>query len=151
MDLLEHNPHERSNDIDNLIIAAAAASGDEPMESVLPVEECVQYETSEGVARSGQTYWHPSFLHSEHVAAIQEAARSVLADNPRDFRLEPYSKKIGSELDYQEMMDLMDFKCDEEEPVDRIDALRKHSMVFEASGAHSSALPLYEVCLFHIL
>lgn len=44
------------------------------------------------------------------------------------------------------MMDLMDFKGDEQEPADRVEALRKHSMVFEATGAHSQALPLYEVC-----
>uniref|UniRef100_A0A5K3F4X1 WD_REPEATS_REGION domain-containing protein n=1 Tax=Mesocestoides corti TaxID=53468 RepID=A0A5K3F4X1_MESCO len=143
MDLLEHHQHERNNDIDNLIIAAAAASGDEPMDTNMRVEECVNFESGEG-PRPGHTYWHPGFLHAEHVAAIQEAARTVLAEHNRHFLPEPYSKKLGSELDYQEMMDLMDFKCDEEESVDRMEALRKHSMVFEATGAHSQALPLYE-------
>ncbi len=47
MDLLEHNQHERNNDIDNLIIAAAAASGEEAMETDLPVEECVQVDFHE--------------------------------------------------------------------------------------------------------
>lgn len=41
MDLLDQNPHERNNDIDNLIIAAAAASGDEPIDTDVTVEGCV--------------------------------------------------------------------------------------------------------------
>lgn len=40
MDLLDQNAHERNNDIDNLIIAAAATSGDEPMVTDITVEEC---------------------------------------------------------------------------------------------------------------
>ncbi|KAH9286269.1 Leucine-rich repeat and WD repeat-containing protein 1 [Echinococcus granulosus] len=144
MDLLDQNPHERNSDIDSLIIAATAASGDEPIDTDMAVEECVNYEGGEGTSRPGQAYWHPGFLHSEHVAAIQEAARNVLVEHDRHFLPDSYSKKFGTELDYQEMMDLMDFKGEEEETVDHIESMRKHSMVFEASGAHSQALPLYE-------
>lgn len=79
------------------------------------------------------------------MAAIQEAVRNVLTEHDRHFLPDSYSKKYGSELDYQEMMDLMDFKGEEEETVDHIESLRKHSMVFEATGAHSQALPLHEV------
>ncbi|VDM17254.1 unnamed protein product [Hydatigera taeniaeformis] len=144
MDLLDQNSHERNSDIDNLIIAAAAASGDEPMDTDMTVEGCVNYEGGEANSRTGQGYWHPGFLQSEHVVAIQEAARNVLIEHDRHFLPDPYSKKFGTELDYQEMMDLMDFKGEEDETVDHIEAMRKHSMVFEATGAHSQALPLYE-------
>lgn len=72
----------------------------------------------------------------------------MLAEHDRHFLPDPYSKKFGTEFDYQEMVDLMDFKGEEEETVDHIEAMRKHSMVFEATGAHSQALPLYEVGLY---
>lgn len=40
MDILDQGSHDRSNELDNLIVAAAAASV-EQMESEMGVEECV--------------------------------------------------------------------------------------------------------------
>lgn len=40
MDLLDQNPHDRSNELDNLIVAAAAASVEGQMESDMANEEC---------------------------------------------------------------------------------------------------------------
>lgn len=41
MDLLDQNAQDRSNELDNLIVAAAAASVEGQMESEMAVEECV--------------------------------------------------------------------------------------------------------------
>ena len=49
MDLLDQSSHQRNNDIDNLIIAAAATSGEEPMVTDITVEECVNVSFSSSI------------------------------------------------------------------------------------------------------
>ncbi|VDN96984.1 unnamed protein product [Rodentolepis nana] len=144
MDLLDQNAHDRSNELDNLIIAAAAASVEGQMESDMAPEECVNYDTGEGHSRTGNTYWHPGFLHAEHVSAIQEAVCNVLAENEREFSIDSHMKKRGNEHEYEEMMSLLSFRGEEVESDETVEALRKYSMVFESTGAHSQALPLHE-------
>lgn len=62
----------------------------------------------------------------------------------KPFEPEPYSRKQGSELAYQEMAELMTFSGESDDP-ERVELMRKHSMVFRPSGPNSRSLTLYEV------
>ncbi|VEL16378.1 unnamed protein product, partial [Protopolystoma xenopodis] len=80
------DPLDKNNDIDNLIIAAAAASGDSTIE-------------------------------------IEEAVKHLLETEPeKNFPIETYSKKQGSELAYREMLSALSFKGPEDHP-ERINLL----------------------------
>lgn len=68
----------------------------------------------------------------------------MLSENEREFPIDSYCKKRGNEQEYEEMMSLLNFRGEEVESVETIEALRKYSMVFESTGAHSQALPLHE-------
>ncbi|VDP86301.1 unnamed protein product [Echinostoma caproni] len=107
----------RNSEIDNLIIAAAAASGDEDLE--------------------GETI-------CEQSNSIRNAAKAVCASRSEKlFEPEPYSRKQGSEIAYQEMAELMSFRGESDDP-ERVELMRKHSMIFRPSGPNSRSLTLYE-------
>lgn len=67
-----------------------------------------------------------------------------MAENEREFRIDSYMKKRGNEHEYEEMMSLLNFRGEEFESDETVEALRKYSVVFESTGAHSQALPLHE-------
>ncbi|BHF59661.1 hypothetical protein SprV_0100262200 [Sparganum proliferum] len=145
MDILNHSAADRNNEIDNLIIAAAAASGDEPVEGEIH-RDSSQYDGIIDDPRQG--VWRNPFLQPKHVASLQEAVRNVLNENDREFLPVLYSKKYGSELTYQEMMELMDFRGDVE-PVERTDALRKHSLIFAVNEAAFRISVYHPAAIFH--
>ncbi|KAF7233694.1 hypothetical protein EG68_10761 [Paragonimus skrjabini miyazakii] len=130
----------RSNEIDNLIIAAAAASGESNYEGE-PVNEPLSHENHE-LQKPG--YWRPVVLQAEHIQAIGNAAKAVCESREdRPFPLESYTRKQVPDVVYQEMTELMDFQGESDHP-DRVDLMRKHSMIFRPSGPNSRALTLYE-------
>ncbi|KAG5451758.1 Leucine-rich repeats and WD repeat domain-containing protein 1 [Clonorchis sinensis] len=132
----------QSSEIDNLIIAAAAASGEQGNETDIASEGISQLEPQDVHNKPG--FWRPVILQSEHLQAIRNAAKMVCESREnRPFQPEPYSRKQGSELAYREMTDLMDFRGESDRP-DRVDLMRKHSMIFRPSGPNSRALTLYE-------
>ncbi|OON14041.1 NAB region 2 [Opisthorchis viverrini] len=143
MDDASLNTLERqSSEIDNLIIAAAAASGEQGNETDIVSEGINQLEPQDVHNKPG--FWRPVILQSEHLQAIRNAAKMVCESREnRPFQPEPYSRKQGSELAYREMTDLMDFRGESDRP-DRVDLMRKHSMIFRPSGPNSRALTLYE-------
>ncbi|THD19080.1 DEAD box ATP dependent RNA helicase [Fasciola hepatica] len=130
----------RSSEIDNLIIAAAAASGDEDLEGETTSEE----KNVENADAQKIGLWRPVILQPDHIQSIRDAARAVCSSrSDKPFEPEPFSRKQGSEIAYQEMADLMSFHGESDNP-ERVELMRKHSMIFRPSGPNSRSLTLYE-------
>lgn len=89
--------------------------------------------------------WRPVILQRDHMESIRETAELVAQSIQQEFEPEPYHKKLGSQMAYDEMLSLMDYdRSALTETPERLELLRKHSMLFRPAGPNSRALTLYE-------
>lgn len=102
----------------------------------------------EATIERGDEYWRPTQLRPEHVEALKGAAEIFVPSiRPEQFQPEPYHKKLGSQMAYREMISLMNYDRFNETP-QRLEALRKHAMLFRQAGPHSRPLTVQEVSFY---
>ncbi|KAL3310533.1 hypothetical protein Ciccas_010904 [Cichlidogyrus casuarinus] len=87
--------------------------------------------------------WRSPMLDLDQINAIKMTAQQYVDRTEHTFHPEAYSKKMGSIEEYQEMMTLVDFKGDPDHP-EKVDLMRKHSMIFKPTGPQSRVFTQYE-------